>query len=64
MSIGHTAKRLLGHGHGHGHDHGHGHGHDVRLHPAGDGFVAKIAKSHARLCPDPASCRGITILSY
>ena len=31
-------------GHGHGHDHGHDHVYDLRLHPAGVGFVGPIAK--------------------
>jgi hypothetical protein len=52
MCFGSRAEKLHGHGHGHGHDYDHGH--DLRLHPAGDGFVAPKAKRHGWLLPDPA----------
>ena len=58
MSFGSRAEKLHGHGHGHDYDYDydydHGHGHDLRLHPAGDGFVAPKAKRHGWLLPDPA----------
>ena len=48
MSFGSRTEKL--HGHGHVYDHGH----DLRLHPAGDGFVAPKAKRHRWLLADPA----------
>jgi hypothetical protein len=44
-----------------GHGHGHGHGHDIRLHPAGVGFVVTKAKRYRWLPPDPAPSRGIRV---
>ena len=54
MSFGSRAEKLHGHGHGHGHGHDYDHGHDLRLHPAGDGFVAPEAKCHGWFLRDPA----------
>ena len=59
MSFGSRAEKL--HGHGHGHDYDYDHGHDLRLHPAGNGFVAPKAKRHRWLRPDPAPWRGIRV---
>src|ERR1700690_1927584 len=42
----HRNQKLLSHGHGHDYDH------DIRLHPAGDGFVPQKAKPHGCLGPD------------
>ncbi|HJX64907.1 MAG TPA: hypothetical protein VJ860_13275 [Polyangia bacterium] len=44
---------------GRGHDYDHGY--DLRLHPAGDGFVAPKAKRPGWLRRDPAPWRGITV---